>query len=97
MPVTTLDVGDLPFTIDNGMKVFQSRRRTGETNHRSRADISTSGVSTAARRGPLFRRDEGDRVRIVFDNHCRSRQEFTGTDSNFPSKWTAFPESARSR
>src|SRR5579871_6706005 len=69
--VTTLDVADLPFTVDNGVKVFNlvaepvkqiiipgSMGRT----------FDLWGFNGSAP-GPTIQAAEGDRVRIVFDNH----------------------------
>ena len=71
VPVTTLDVGDLPFTIDNRVKVFHlvaepvkqviAPGSMGKT-------FDLWGFNGGAP-GPTIQANEGDRVRIIFDNH----------------------------
>ena len=69
MPVTTLDVGDLPFTIDNGVKVFNLIAEPVKQVivHPGRT-FDLWGFNGSAP-GPTIQANEGDRVRIVFDNH----------------------------
>ncbi len=71
VPVTTLDVSDLPFTLDGGVKVFNLIAEPvkqvivpgsmGKT-------FDLWGFNGSAP-GPTIQANEGDRVRIVFDNH----------------------------
>ncbi len=71
VPVTTLDVGDVPFTIDNGVKVFNLIAEP------VKQVIIPGGMGrtfdlwgfNGSAPGPTIQANEGDRVRIVFDNH----------------------------
>ncbi len=69
--VTTLDVGDLPFTMDNGVKVFnliaEPVKQTIIPGSMGRI-FDLWGFNGSAP-GPTIQANEGDRVRIVFDNH----------------------------
>ena len=71
VPVDTLDIGDLPFTIDNGVKVFNLVAEP------VKQVIIPGGMGrifdlwgfNGSAPGPTIQANEGDRVRIVFDNH----------------------------
>ena len=71
VPVTTLDVGDLPFTIDNGVKVFNMVAEP------VKQVIIPGGMGrtfdlwgfNGSAPGPTIQANEGDRVRIIFENH----------------------------
>ena len=71
VPVTTLDVGDLPFTLDNGVKVFnliaEPVKQVIVPGSMGRT-FDLWGFNGSAP-GPTIQANEGDRVRIVFDNH----------------------------
>ncbi len=71
VPVTTLDVGDLPFTLDNGIKVFnliaEPVKQVIVPGSMGRT-FDLWGFNGSAP-GPTIQANEGDRVRIVFDNH----------------------------
>jgi manganese oxidase len=68
VPVVTTDIPDLPFTTDNGVKVFHL---TAEPVKRQIAPNKTldlwgfNGVSP----GPTIQVTQGDRVRVIVDNH----------------------------
>lgn len=68
VPVTTLDVGDLPFTIDNGVKVFNLVAEPVKQVIVPGRTFDLWGFNGSAP-GPTIQATEGDRVRIVFDNH----------------------------
>ena len=69
--VTTLDIADLPFSIDNGVKVFnliaEPVKQTIIPGSMGRT-FDLWGFNGSAP-GPTIQANEGDRVRIVFDNH----------------------------
>jgi len=67
VPVTTLDVGDLPVTIDNGVKVFHLIAEPVKQTVVPGRTFDLWGFNGSAP-GPTFHANEGDRVRIVFDN-----------------------------
>jgi len=68
VPVTTLDVGDLPFTIDNGVKVFHLVAEPVKQTVVPGRTFDLWGFNGSAP-GPTIHANEGDRVRILFDNH----------------------------
>jgi hypothetical protein len=68
VPVTTLDVGDLPFTIENGVKVFNLVAEPVKQVIVPGRTFDLWGFNGSAP-GPTIQANEGDRVRIVFDNH----------------------------
>ena len=68
VPVTTLDVGDLPFTVDNGVKVFNLVAEPVKQVIVPGRTFDLWGFNGSAP-GPTIQANEGDRVRIVFDNH----------------------------
>ena len=68
VPVTTLDVGDLPFTIDNGVKVFHLIAEPVKQVIIPGRTFDLWGFNGSAP-GPTIQANEGDRVRILFDNH----------------------------
>ena len=68
VPVTTLDVGDLPFTLDNGVKVFHLVAEPVKQVIVPGRTFDLWGFNGSAP-GPTIQANEGDRVRIVFDNH----------------------------
>src|SRR6201998_4263489 len=68
LPVITPDVKDLAFTIDNGVKVFQL---TAEPVRRKIAPWKTIDCWSfnGSCPGPTIQVNQGDRVRIVLENH----------------------------
>ncbi|MDQ2946302.1 MAG: copper oxidase [Acidobacteriota bacterium] len=68
VPVVTLDVADLPFTLDNGVKVFNLIAEPVKQLIVPGRTFDLWGFNGSAP-GPTIQADEGDRVRIVFDNH----------------------------
>ena len=66
--VVTPDVGDLPFTLDNGVKVFQLTAEPVKQTVIPGRTFDLWGFNGSAP-GPTIQVNEGDRVRIVFDNH----------------------------
>lgn len=67
-PVTSLDIADLPFTIDNGVKVFSLIAEPVKQLIIPGRTFDLWGFNGSAP-GPTIQANEGDRVRIVFDNH----------------------------
>ena len=69
--VTTLDITDLPFTVDNDVKVFnlvaEPVKQVIIPGAMGRT-FDLWGFNGSAP-GPTIQADEGDRVRVVFDNH----------------------------
>jgi manganese oxidase len=68
VPVTTLDVGDLPFTMDAGIKVFNLVAEPVKQVIVPGRTFDLWGFNGSAP-GPTIQANEGDRIRIVFDNH----------------------------
>lgn len=68
VPVITLDIGDLPFTVDSGVKVFSLVAEPVKQVIVPGRTFDLWGFNGSAP-GPTIQANEGDRVRIVFDNH----------------------------
>jgi FtsP/CotA-like multicopper oxidase with cupredoxin domain len=68
VPVTTLDIGDLPFTMDNGVKVFNLIAEPVKQIIVPGRTFDLWGFNGSAP-GPTIHANEGDRIRIIFDNH----------------------------
>jgi hypothetical protein len=68
IPVTTPDVADLPFTIDNGTKVFHLIAEPVKQSILPNRTLDLWGFNGSAP-GPTIQVNQGDNVRIVFDNH----------------------------
>jgi manganese oxidase len=67
-PVVTPDIPDLPFTLDNGMKVFKLIAEPVKQMVIPGRTFDLWGFNGSAP-GPTIQANEGDRIRIVFDNH----------------------------
>ena len=68
VPVVTVDVADLPFTMDNGVKVFHLVAEPVKQLIIPGRTFDLWGFNGSAP-GPTIQANEGDRIRIVFDNH----------------------------
>ena len=68
MPVVTTDIGDLPFTMDGGTKVFQLVAEVIRQQISPMKSVDLWGFSGSAP-GPTIQVNQGDRVRVVFENH----------------------------
>jgi hypothetical protein len=68
VPVQTPDLKDLPFTVDNGVKVFNLIAEPVKQRIAPNKTIDLWGFNGSAP-GPTIQITQGDRVRIVFDNH----------------------------
>jgi manganese oxidase len=68
IPVTTPDVADLPFTIDNGTKVFNLIAEPVKQTILPGKTLDLWGFNGSAP-GPTIQVNQGDHVRVVFDNH----------------------------
>jgi manganese oxidase len=68
IPVITPDVADLPFTMDNGVKVFHLVAEPVKQAVIPGRTLDLWGFNGSAP-GPTIQANEGDRVRIVFENH----------------------------
>ncbi|GAA3771604.1 multicopper oxidase family protein [Terriglobus aquaticus] len=66
-PVITTDVGDLPFTLDNGVKVFHLVAQVVKQQIAPDKTIDAWGFNGSAP-GPTIQVTQGDRVRVIFDN-----------------------------
>ncbi len=66
--VVTPDIADLPFTVDNGVKVFHLVAEPVKQTVIPGRTFDLWGFNGSAP-GPTIQADEGDRVRVVFDNH----------------------------
>src|SRR5579864_6251917 len=67
VPVVTPDIGDLPFTIDNSVKVFHLTAEPVKQMIVPGRTFDLWGFNGSAP-GPTIQANEGDRVRIVFHN-----------------------------
>ena len=67
-PVLTPDIADLPFTMDSGVKVFNLIAEPVKQVIVPGRTFDLWGFNGSAP-GPTIQADEGDRVRIVFENH----------------------------
>jgi hypothetical protein len=68
VPVETPDVKDLPFTIDGGVKVFHLIAEPVRQQIAPNKTIDLWGFNGSAP-GPTIQVTQGDRVRIIVDNH----------------------------
>ena len=68
VPVTTPDVPDLPFTVENGTKVFHLVAEPVRQSILPNKTIDLWGFNGSAP-GPTIQVNQGDHVRVVFDNH----------------------------
>lgn len=68
LPVATPDITDLPFAMDNGVKVFQLVAEPVKQTVIPGRTFDLWGFNGSAP-GPTIQANEGDRIRIVFDNH----------------------------
>lgn len=67
-PVVTPDIADLPFTLDNGVKVFHLVAEPVKQKIHPLKTLDLWGYNGSAP-GPTIQANQGDRVRIVFENH----------------------------
>ena len=68
VPVQTPDVPDLPFTMDNGTKVFHLIAEPVKQQIAPNKTLILWGYNGSAP-GPTIQVNQGDRVRIIVDNH----------------------------
>jgi len=68
VPVQTLDIPDLSFTMDNGVKVFHLVAEPVKRQIAPNKVLDLWGFNGTAP-GPTIQVNQGDRVRIVVDNH----------------------------
>src|SRR4051812_9489588 len=68
VPVVTPDIDDLPFEMDNGVKVFRLIAEPVKQKIVPGKVFDLWGFNGSAP-GPTIQANEGDRVRILFDNH----------------------------
>jgi hypothetical protein len=68
VPVVTPDIEDLPFTVDNGVKVFHLVAEPVKQTVIPGRTFDLWGFNRSAP-GPTIQANEGDRIRIVFENH----------------------------
>jgi FtsP/CotA-like multicopper oxidase with cupredoxin domain len=68
VPVVTPDIADLPFAMDNGVKVFQLVAEPVKQTVIPGRTFDLWGFNGSAP-GPTIQANERDRIRIVFDNH----------------------------
>src|SRR3984957_12945268 len=66
--VLTPDIADLPFTTDNGVKVFHLIAEPVKQTIVPGRTFDLWGFNGSAP-GPIIQANEGDRVRFVFENH----------------------------
>jgi manganese oxidase len=68
IPVITPDIDDLPFTVDSGVKVFHLTAEPVKQTVIPGKIFDLWGFNGSAP-GPTIQATEGDRIRIVFENH----------------------------
>jgi manganese oxidase len=66
--VQTPDISDLPFTLDNGVKVFNLVAEPVKQQIAPNKTLVLWGFNGSAP-GPTIQVNQGDRVRIIVDNH----------------------------
>ncbi len=66
-PVVTTDIGDLPYTMDGNTKVFHLVAQVVKRQIAPNKTIDVWGYNGTAP-GPTIQVNQGDRVRIIFDN-----------------------------
>ena len=67
-PVQTPDIRDLPFTVDNGVKVFHLIAEPVKQQIAPNKTLILWGFNGSAP-GPTIQVNQGDRVRIILENH----------------------------
>ena len=78
VPVVTTDVGDLAYTMDGGTKVFHLVAEVLKQKIHPDKTIDAWGFNGSAP-GPTIQVNQGDHVRVIFDNHLPSQAPSTGT------------------
>src|SRR5260370_31286703 len=68
MPVVTADIGDLPYRMDGNTKVFHLIAEVVKQQISPLKTIDAWGFNGSAP-GPTIQVNQGDRVRVIFDNH----------------------------
>jgi len=68
IPVTTPDVADMPFTLENGTKVFHLIAEPVKQSILPNRTLDLWGFNGSAP-GPTIQVNQGDHVRVIFDNH----------------------------
>ena len=68
VPVTTPDVPDMPFTVENGVKVFHLIAEPVKQAILPNRTLDLWGFNGSAP-GPTIQVNQGDQVRVIFDNH----------------------------
>ncbi len=68
MPVVTADIGDLPYKMDGDTKVFHLTAEVVKQQISPLKTIDAWGFNGSAP-GPTIQVNQGDRVRVIFDNH----------------------------
>ena len=66
-PVITTEVGDLPYTMDGGVKVFYLVAQVVRQQIAPNKTIDVWGFNGSAP-GPTFQVTQGDRIRVIFEN-----------------------------
>jgi len=79
---------NLPFKMDGGVKVFNLVAEPVETGDSSGRVIDLWGYNGSAP-GPTIQVNQGDRVRIVFDNHLPEPTSIHCTALRYRRRWTA--------
>jgi manganese oxidase len=68
VPVVTTDIADLPFVMDNGVKVFHLIAEPVKQSILPNKTLDLWGYNGSSP-GPTIQVNQGDRVRIIVDNH----------------------------
>jgi manganese oxidase len=68
VPVTTPDVPDMPFTVENGVKVFHLVAEPVKQSILPNRTVDLWGFNGGAP-GPTIQVNQGDNVRVILDNH----------------------------
>ena len=68
MPVVTTDIGDMSYTIDGNTKVFHLTAEVVKQKISPLKTIDAWGFNGSAP-GPTIQVNQGDHVRVIFDNH----------------------------
>jgi manganese oxidase len=97
VPVETPDVPKLPWTLDNGVKVFQLSAEVVKTQLLPGMREMIGWGYNGSVPGPTIEVNEGDRVRIMFHNKLPESTTIIGTGSKCHLKWMAHRSSASRR
>lgn len=96
MLVVTVDIGDLPYTMDGNTKVFHLIAEVVKQKISPLKTIDVWGFNGSAP-GPTIQMNQGDRARFIFDNHLPEPTSIHWRGMNFKTTWMGCLASARNQ